>query len=117
MSLFTELARAKAARAEMTLARLEVAVPARALFARGQRYPLTSVGAAAGAGFLLGTLNIHPLRVPGMSALVGGGLAEIVSHGSQLIAELGAFGMGPSKSGRAAAADQEPAAAADVDPP
>lgn len=115
MSLFKKVAEANAARAEMTLARLEVAVPARALLARGQRYPLTSVGAAAGAGFLLGTFNIHPLRVPGVSSLVGGGLAEIVLQGSQLISELGAFGMGPSKRERAPAADQDPTPAPDVD--
>jgi len=56
---------------------------------RGHRYPLTTVGTAAGAGFVLGSLNVHPLRVPGLSSLLGGGLAEAVAYGTRLIAELG----------------------------
>jgi len=96
MSLFAQLAKVRVARAEMHLARNEFSAPASALLARGQRNPLTTVGAAAGAGFVLGTLNVHPLRVPGLSALLGGGLAEVVTHGTKIIAELGSFGLGGS---------------------
>jgi hypothetical protein len=44
---------------------------------------------------------VHPLRVPGLGPLLGGGLAEVVAHGARLIAELSA--MVPA----AAAADAE----------
>lgn len=108
MNLFSQLAKVRAARADMAMARLEIGIPAAALFERGKRNPLTTVGAAASTGFVLGTLNVHPLRVPGVSTLLGGGLSEIMSHGTQLIAQLGAFGLGPSVAD--AAGPQEPAA-------
>lgn len=117
MSLFSQLAKVGAARAEMTLARGAVTIPATALFERGKRNPLTTVGSAAGIGFVLGTLNVHPLRVPGMSSLLGGGLAEIMSHGSQLIAQLGAFGLGPASADGVASTATEAAAAADPGSP
>jgi hypothetical protein len=94
MSLFSQLARVRAAKLEMNLARQEMSPPAAALLARGQRYPLTTVGTAAGAGFVLGTLNVHPLRIPGLGSLLGGGLAEAVAYGTRLVSELGAFGLG-----------------------
>lgn len=116
MNLFSQLARVRAARSEMALARLEISAPAAALLERGKRNPLTTVGAAAGAGFMLGTFNVHPLRVPGMSSLLGGGLAEIISHGSQLVAELGAFGLGPMKADGNPAEPQENASDSDRSP-
>lgn len=100
MSLFAQLARVKVARAEMDLARKEFSAPASALLARGQQNPLTTVGAAAGAGFVLGTFNVHPLRVPGLGSLLGGGVAEMVAHGARLIAELGDVGLGDLTAGR-----------------
>jgi hypothetical protein len=92
MSLFRQIGKVRAARARVAAHRAELATPAAALLARGHRYPLTTVGAAAGAGFVLGRLNVHPLRVPGLGALLSGGLAEVVAHGTRLIAELGAMG-------------------------
>jgi hypothetical protein len=92
MSLFRQIGKVRAARARVAAHRAELATPAAALLARGHRYPLTTVGAAAGAGFVLGRLNVHPLRVPGLGALLSGGLAEAVAHGTRLIAELGAMG-------------------------
>jgi hypothetical protein len=92
MSLFRQIGKVRAARARVAAHRAELATPAAALLARGHRYPLTTVGAAAGAGFVLGRLNVHPLRVPGLGALLSGGLAEAVAHGTRLIAELGATG-------------------------
>ena len=89
MSIFRRVARVRAARLRMRAARLAVSPPAAALLARGRRNPLGTVGAAAGAGFVLGRLNVHPLRIPGFGALLGGGLAEAVAWGVRTIAELG----------------------------
>lgn len=77
------------AQARAQAARVELAVPAAALLARGHRYPLGTVGAAAGAGFVMGRLDVHPLRVPGLGTLLSGGLAEVVAHATRLLAELG----------------------------
>jgi hypothetical protein len=90
MSLFRRLGEVRAARARVAAHRAELAIPAAALLARGHRHPLATVGAAAGAGFVLGRLNVHPLRVPGLGSLLGGGLAEAVAYGTRLVAELGA---------------------------
>jgi hypothetical protein len=92
MSLFGQIGKVRAAQARVAAHRAELATPAAALLARGHRHPLATVGAAAGAGFVLGRLNVHPLRVPGLGALLSGGLAEAVAHGTRLIAELGAVG-------------------------
>ncbi len=48
-----------------------------------------SVGAAAGAGFVLGSLGVGPLRVPGLITTLTAGVAEAVAYGTRLIAELG----------------------------
>ena len=87
MSLFKQLQAVHAAKDRAQAAREELAVPAQALLARGQRYPLTTVGMAAGAGFVLGKLNVHPLRVPGLGALLSGTAAEVVGQAMRLVAE------------------------------
>ncbi|MGY3040894.1 hypothetical protein ACVWWQ_002525 [Rhodanobacter sp. TND4EL1] len=87
MSLFNRVARVKAAQLRMELARHEVARPASNLLARGREHPLTTVGMAAGAGVVLGSLNVHPLRVPGLGSLLSGGFAEVVAQGTRLAAE------------------------------
>lgn len=92
MGLLKNLKRVRRAQARMTLAQAELQIPAEALLARGRRYPLISVGSAAGAGFVLGKLNVHPLRVPGLGGLLSGGLSEAVALGTRLIAELGLAG-------------------------
>lgn len=112
MSLFKQLAKVRAAQRDMEQARGELSQPAAALLARGQRYPLTTVGAAAGAGFVLGGLNVHPLRIPGLGSLLSGGLAETVAYGVRLVSELGSFGLGEDDSGKSNADD---AAASDTD--
>jgi hypothetical protein len=89
MSLFKQLERVRKARDRVAIHRNEVATPAAALLARGHRHPLTTVGAAAGAGFMLGTLGVGALRVPGMASMISTGIADIVAHGTRLIAELG----------------------------
>ncbi|SFL09015.1 hypothetical protein [Rhodanobacter glycinis] len=95
MKLLGELTKVRTAQAQVAAHRAELATPAAALLARGHRYPLATVGAAAGAGFVLGQLNVHPLRVPGLGTLLGGGFADIVAHGARLLAELGAAGGDP----------------------
>ena len=87
MSLLKRIARVKAAQRRMELVRHDVARPASALLARGRQYPLTTVGVAAGAGVVLGTLDVHPLRVPGLGSLLSGSFAEVVAHGTRLVAE------------------------------
>ncbi len=93
MILFKQLARVRMARRRMALARHRLGTPAVALLARGRRHPLTTLGAAAGAGFVLGSLNVQPLRVPGVTALLGGGLNEVVSWVTRLLAELATLGL------------------------
>ena len=93
MKIFARVAKVRAAQTRMIAARRELSTPAAALLARSRRHPLTTVGTAAGAGFVLGTLNVHPLRVPGLGPLLGGGLAEAVSFGTRLIAELSTSGL------------------------
>lgn len=90
MSLFGQLGKVRAAQARVAAHRAELALPAAALLARGERYPLLALGAAGGAGFVLGSLDVHPLRVPGLGALLRGGFAEAVAQGVRLLAELGA---------------------------
>lgn len=90
MGLFEQGAKVRLAEARMVAARAGVAAPASALLVRGKQHPLTTVSAAAGAGFVLGRLNLHPLRIPGLGALLSGGMAEMVAMGARLIAEMGA---------------------------
>ena len=99
MSVFRQVTRVRQARARVAAARHELGTPAAALLARGREYPLTTVGVAAGAGFALGTLNVQPLRVPGLIPLLSGGVAEAVTHGTRLLAELAALGMGANVAG------------------
>ena len=91
MSVFDRVAKVRAAQLRMRTARHALTTPAAALLVRGRAHPLTMVGSAAGAGFVLGSLGVHPLRVPGLGPLLGGGVAEVVAHGVRLIAELGAM--------------------------
>jgi hypothetical protein len=87
MSLIKHLHAVREAQGRAQEAREALGVPARALLARGERYPLTTVGMAAGAGFVLGQLNVHPLRVPGLGALLSGTAAEVVGQAVRLVAE------------------------------
>lgn len=87
MSLIQQMHAVSKAKHRAQEAREAVAVPAQALLERGQRHPLTTVGMAAGAGFVLGQLNVHPLRVPGLGALLSGTAAEVVGQAMRLVAE------------------------------
>ena len=86
MSVFDQFAKVQAAQLRMSAARQELSTPAAALLARGHAHPLSTVGVAAGAGFVLGSLNVHPLRVPGVGPLLSGGLADAVAFGKLIIA-------------------------------
>ncbi len=79
MSIFNSMAKVTKARAEVALARQQTVEPAAALIARGYEYPLTVLGIAAGSGVLLSSVKINPLAVPGVSSLVAGGTADIIS--------------------------------------
>lgn len=96
MIIFEQLHAVRAAQARAHQARQELAAPAQALLSRGQRNPLVTVGVAAGAGFVLGQLNVHPLRVPGLGALLSGTVAEVVAQAARLIAEFSEGGFDPS---------------------
>ena len=100
MSVFDQFAKVQAAQLRMSAARHELTTPAAALLARGHAHPLTTVGVAAGAGFVLGSLNVHPLRVPGVGPLLSGGLADAVAFGARMIAELGASGLAGAERNR-----------------
>jgi hypothetical protein len=101
MNILQRRARVREAQVRMHTALRELRMPTAALLARGRRHPLGTVGTAAGAGFVLGRLNVHPLRVPGLGALLGGGMAEAVAYGVRLIAELDEVA-GPAATGRPA---------------
>lgn len=92
MSLIKQMHAVREAKDRAQEARAAVAVPAQALLQRGQRHPLTTVGMAAGAGFVLGQLNVHPLRVPGLGALLSGTAAEVVGQAMRLVAEFSQHG-------------------------
>lgn len=96
MTLLSKLAKVRAAKVEVRLARAEVRAPVDALLFRVQVYPLTSVGAAAAAGALLAQMNFHPLRVPGVGGLLSSGMLELVSHGVRLFADSGFGDTDPS---------------------
>lgn len=87
MSLIKQVQAVQAAKERAQQARHELTTPAQALLLRGERYPLTTMGIAAGAGFVLGKLNVHPLRVPGLGALLSGTAAEVVGQAMNLVAE------------------------------
>ena len=93
MSVFKQWAQVRRAQSRMTTVRRQVSEPASALLARAHEHPLTAMGIAAGGGFALGSLNVHPLRVPGVTSLLSGGLGAAVAHGSQWLAELAALGL------------------------
>lgn len=78
MGIFSNMAKVAQARARMAAARVETVEPAAALIARGYENPLTVMGVAAGAGFLLSNVKLNPLAVPGVSGLVAGGTTDII---------------------------------------
>lgn len=96
MSMFKQLRAVNEARARVADARDALAEPAGALLARGRRHPLGTVSVAAGLGFVLGQFNVHPLRVPGLGALLSGSAAELVAQAARLVTEFSEGGFDPS---------------------
>lgn len=89
MKITRQLAQVRLAQADVRAARAGVGVPAAALIERVRSYPLTSVGVAAGAGVAMAQMDFHPLRVPGVSGLLSGGVLELVGYGVRLFADSG----------------------------
>jgi hypothetical protein len=96
MSMFRHLREVHETRARVVEARQALAEPAGALLARGRRHPLGTVSVAAGIGFVLGQFNVHPLRVPGLGALLSGSAAELVAQAARLVTEFSEGGFDPS---------------------
>lgn len=94
MSLFKHIGAVRAAQARVAAHRVELATPAAALLARGRRHPLLMLGAAGGAGVVLGSLDASPLRVSGVVPLLRSGFFEVVAQGLHLFAEPGADAAG-----------------------
>lgn len=111
MNLLQRRARVKAAQLRMHAATQAVSAPAAALLARAHRHPLGTLGLAGGVGVVLGRLNVHPLRVPGVGAVFGGGMADAVAYGTRLLADL-AQGL-PLRT----RTDETPGAVDEADPP
>lgn len=88
-NLFKQIDKVRRAQQRVAAHRNALATPAASLLARGYRHPLATVGTAAGAGFVLGSLGVGALRVPGMASMISTGIADLVAHGTRLIAELG----------------------------
>ncbi|MET0331923.1 MAG: hypothetical protein ABW154_10900 [Dyella sp.] len=88
MSIVKQLAQVRAAQLEAVVAREQVAASAAALLARGHAYPLTSMGIAAGAGVAMGSLDVHPLRIPGLATLLSAGVSDAVAQAISLVAGL-----------------------------
>ncbi|SEW24891.1 hypothetical protein [Luteibacter sp. 329MFSha] len=86
MGIFRSIANVNEARARVVAAREETVRPAAALIARGYEHPLTVVGVAAGAGFLLSNVKLNPLAVPGVSGIVAGGAADLIARGLSIAA-------------------------------
>jgi hypothetical protein len=86
MSMFGQHARVRTAQRRMSQARRAVAVPASALLARGERHPWVILGVAAGAGFVMGRMNVQPLRLPGMGSLLGAVMTEVTAIGAAFLA-------------------------------
>ncbi|SEO33086.1 hypothetical protein SAMN02800692_0267 [Luteibacter sp. UNC138MFCol5.1] len=86
MGIFRSIANVTEARARVVAAREETVRPAAALIARGYEHPLTVVGVAAGAGFLLSNVKLNPLAVPGVSGIVAGGAADLIARGVSIAA-------------------------------
>jgi hypothetical protein len=86
MSMFGQHARVLAAQRRVHEARAAVARPASALLARGERHPWAILGFAAGAGFVMGRMDTHPLRLPGMGSLLGALVSEATTLGASFLA-------------------------------
>ena len=93
MNVFHRMAAVRRARARAELARAQWHTATNGLLLRGREHPVAMLGTAAGVGLLMGRCNVRPWRVPGLGALLGGGLAEGVAFAMRLIGEFGQAGL------------------------
>ena len=92
MNVFHRMAAVRKAHARAESARLQWHTATNGLLSRGRARPLTVLGVAAGAGLLMGRCNVRLWRIPGLGALLGGGLAEGVTLVTRVISEFGLAG-------------------------
>lgn len=90
MKLFRRIAAVRAARAHAESARRRWHTAAGSLVSRACAHPVAMLGAAAGLGLVMGRWNLRPWRIPGVGALLGGGVAEGVALAARLIDGFGA---------------------------
>jgi hypothetical protein len=105
MTIFRRLAAVRRAQQRVAVARSEWDGAATVLLARSVAHPLTTVGVATGAGAVLGGLHVRPLRVPGLGALLSGGVADTVAFVMRLFVEFGVAGL---RAGERTATDDHP---------
>lgn len=99
MNIFQRRAAVRAAHQRVAVARGELDGAAKVLLARSVAHPLLTVGVATSAGVALGSLNVRPLRVPGLGALLSGGVADTVALALRLFTEFGVAGLGAMEHG------------------
>lgn len=92
MNVFRRMAAVRRARARAEVARVEWHTATDGLLSRGREHPVAMLGAAVGVGLVMGRCNVRPWRVPGLGALLGGGLTEGVALAMRLIGEFGLAG-------------------------
>lgn len=79
------MAAVRAARADAESARWRWHTAADSLVSHAREHPVAMLGIAAGLGLVMGRRNLRPWRIPGLGALLGGGVAEGVALAARLI--------------------------------
>lgn len=85
MKLFRRMAAVRAARVDAESARRRWHTAAGSLVTRARAHPVAVLGVAAGLGLVMGRWNLRPWRIPGLGALLGGGVAEGVALAARLV--------------------------------
>lgn len=85
MKVFRRLAAVRAARKDAETARWRWHTAADSVVSRACAHPVAMLGIAAGLGLVMGRWNLRPWRIPGVGALLGGGVAEGVALAARLI--------------------------------
>jgi len=85
VKVFRRMAAVRAARTDAESARRRWHTAADSLVSRARAHPVAMLGIAAGLGLVMGHGNMRPWRMPGVGALLGGGVAEGVAIAARLI--------------------------------